>query len=505
MNIDKVLQSVFGFQEFRTGQREIIEDILHKKHVLAVLPTGTGKSLCYQLPGYIINQPVLIISPLLSLMEDQVQQLKANGEKRVVALNSFLSEGEKRRALEKIESYRFIYASPEILQNGKVVQALKRANIGLFVVDEAHCISQWGHDFRLDYLRLGDVWEQVGQPTALALTATATKEVIADIIHYLNLNHVTKHIYSVDRPNIAISVKRVTEIEEKKQSVLEYVRTFEGPGIIYCSSRSWAESLSLFLKTNHHARVEYYHGGMEQSQRLLVQQQFINNQLDIICCTSAFGMGVNKENIRFVIHFHPSSQLEAYLQEIGRAGRDGKDSIAVLLYHESDDGLASSLMEMELPSPGVIRHVLLTIKGYENVHDIKSFEHHIRNMMGIDETHWRFIRYYLQKEQILTDEGFNRHFDVEMMMKEIVQATNERFRDKSKKYEALKQFVSATSCRRERLLAYFDDELVDRPTNCCDCCGIEFEDYHSKNNDSLKKWVFHDWEKELALILRQSE
>ena len=179
VKIEQLLQKQFGYSQFRLGQKEIIQDILTGHNVLAVLPTGTGKSLCYQLPAYLLNRPVLIVSPLISLMEDQVQQLKASGEKRVIALNSFLQQEEKQRALKNLAFYRFIYASPEILQNAVVVEALKQAKVGLFVVDEAHCISQWGHDFRLDYLQLGEyIWKELGSPLCLALTGTATREVV---------------------------------------------------------------------------------------------------------------------------------------------------------------------------------------------------------------------------------------------------------------------------------------------------------------------------------------
>ncbi|TYR82557.1 RecQ family ATP-dependent DNA helicase [Priestia megaterium] len=504
MKIEQVLQTKFGFNHFREGQREIIEDLLAGNHVLAVLPTGTGKSLCYQLPAYFMKRPVLIVSPLLSLMEDQVQQLKANGEKNVIALNSFLREEEKKEALRHLAAYRFIYASPEILQNAYVIQALQSANVGLFVVDEAHCISQWGHDFRLDYLHLGDVWQSLGKPICLALTGTATNEVLEDIKHYLQLKDAHEHLYSMNRPNIAMNVEYVEGVKEKKEKLLAYVKHLQNPGIIYCSSRALTEELTVYLKENGIENVQYYHGGMESSERMLIQQQFLENQLDVICCTSAFGMGVNKRNVRFVIHFQPPPQLESYVQEIGRSGRDGEDSIAILLYHEGDDELAYSLLEMELPSSDIVFYCLSTLRTNKQAMSLKKVEDHFLFTIGIQETHWRFLRYYLQKEGVIVGDTVYPSLVQESLHEKIVDAVKERLQNKYRKYTAMKQFIHTHECRRQLLMRYFEEEGLSEKINCCDQCGISLDDYKKREN-LKKKRIFKDWESELRILLRQGE
>ncbi|WP_078413632.1 RecQ family ATP-dependent DNA helicase [Priestia abyssalis] len=510
MSIEEVLRRKFGHSHFRLGQREVIETILREEHVVTVLPTGTGKSLCYQLPAYVQERPVLVVSPLLSLMEDQVQQLKASGEKRVIALNSFLSRNDKQQALQQLGSFRFIYVSPEILQNPFIIEALKKANIGLFVVDEAHCISQWGHDFRLDYLHLGDVWVSLGKPTCLALTATATEDVIEDIITQLKLPNVHKLIYSVDRPNIALQIKQADDIPHKKELLLEYVKTLKTPGIIYCSSRMWTEALALLLKENGIENVAYYHGGMEPDQRMLIQHQFLQNQLDVICCTSAFGMGINKSDIRFVIHFHLPTQMEAYLQETGRAGRDGNDSLAVLLYNEADDELAYSLMEMELPHPDVIKAALMYIQFFKEkkpkMMELTSLEKYLLQAIRLDEVHWRFIRYHLEKNGVINGSMINADFDADQLYRIITRVALDRVKRKQEKFQAVKQVVGQSGCRRERILSYFNQEMEGRPANCCDQCGIELSHYQKTKYEKNKQgWEFKGWKEELASLLRQSE
>src|SRR3954470_7346968 len=215
MMLEKYLNQYFHFTTFRPGQKEVVTSILEGVHTMAMLPTGTGKSLCYQLSGYMRDGHVLIVSPLLSLMQDQVEQMKMNGEKSVVAINSFLSGAERKRVLSNIRQYKFIFVSPETLANEKMVNMLKRLNISLFVIDEAHCISQWGYDFRPDYIKLGDVRKSLNHPLTLALTATATVAARNDIVKSLKLEECKQIVFSVDRPNIAMSVVQMKGYQEK--------------------------------------------------------------------------------------------------------------------------------------------------------------------------------------------------------------------------------------------------------------------------------------------------
>lgn len=507
VNLEAVLFERFGYRSFREGQKEVIQEVLKGEHVIATLPTGTGKSLCYQLPAYVIGGPILIVSPLLSLMEDQVQQLKARGEKRVIAFNSFLSEEERRQALRDLSVYRYIYASPEILQAPAFLQSLKRAKLRLFVVDEAHCISQWGHDFRMDYSSLGDVWKNLGEPTCLALTATATKEVLHDIQTQLYLEHPRILTYSIDRPNIALYVEQVEDMEQKKLRVLETVKKLQKPGIVYCSSRTWTESLAMLLKDHGTERVAFYHGGMEHDQRLLVQQQFVNDQLDVICCTSAFGMGINKSDIRFVIHFHLPTQLESYLQEIGRAGRDGERSLALAFYHASDEDLSHSLIELELPSVSIIEEVL----RYLHVHarnengliSLKEFEQNVAVYLHVNETHWRFIKHHLQAHGIIRKSWIHASMPLNDVHRYLVEVVQKRVEAKYRKLHVMKQFVHSSICRREQLLHYYEESLVQRPDACCDRCGLNLHDYEGTSRSV--RLEFTDWKSELARLLKQSE
>jgi len=487
----KILHAQFGHASFRPGQREVVEDVLAGRDVLAMLPTGSGKSLCYQLPAYLLPGSVLVVSPLVSLMEDQVEQLRRRGEKRVIAFHSLLDAEEKWQALASLPDFRFIYASPEMLQSAKFLTALGRTRISLFVVDEAHCISQWGYDFRPDFLKLGTVRRALGSPPCLALTATAPPEVRDDIVRTLGMERACLHIYSVDRPNIALKVEYCLSAEEKAARLVEYARQLEGPGIVYFSSRQWAEEMARRLAQSGAGRVAYYHAGMDGEQRLLVQQQFLYGQLDIVCCTSAFGMGVNKENVRFVLHFHMPAQLEAYVQEIGRAGRDGAPSLAVLFYADGDRAIAQAVAEAELPDPHELREWCWRLP--DNV-AVEQWNAAIE-ASGFTEIQKRLLTYLLAWGQTAPPSRLTAEVK-EQLYERMAAAIETRRRWKRKKLHEMDDWVHTSSCRRAMIVRAFGEELMDKPGDCCDCCGLRLDAY-MRDTRRLAAAPIRHWREEL--------
>lgn len=505
MNLKDELKRYFGFDKFRIGQEEIITDVIQQKNVLAMLPTGSGKSICYQLPALLLEGSTIVVSPLLSLMEDQVQQLKSNGIKRVVALNSFLTFEERKMILNNLHCYKIIYVSPEILQSSTVRNALKRIDVSLFVVDEAHCISQWGHDFRTDYLRLDELLHELKYPPCLAITATATKNVQNDIINQLRLTNVRKHIYSVDRKNIALQVMKTTTIAEKVEQIIELIQQLNGQGMIYFSSRKWAEAMTEKLKRAGNHTVAYYHGGMENEDRLLIQQQFLAGQLQTICCTSAFGMGINKPDVRYVIHFHYPGQIESYLQEIGRAGRDGKRSIAILFHCEEDAYITKNVMEMDLPNEDEVRQVVYFLRNAaQNGERITSeWEERLLHVTKLSDTKWRFLYYHLcEMGAIVRDEIRQLHF--EDVFNTLQRKVNERLKVKRRQFQQMVDWLQTTSCRRANYLTYFDEQKSESIDYCCDICGFSIDDYFIKERNDEVITDTYNWKKELKRIFHQN-
>ncbi|MDQ0157200.1 RecQ family ATP-dependent DNA helicase [Robertmurraya andreesenii] len=488
-----ILQTHFQFHSFKEGQEEVISSVLNGRHTVAVLPTGTGKSLCYQLPAYIMTGTVVIISPLLSLMQDQVEQIRMRGEKRVVALNSFLERDEKLRILNQLDHFRFIFISPEMLQMESVQKRLNRMKIALFVVDEAHCISQWGYDFRPDYMKLGIIRERLGNPLTLALTATATRAVVEDIAQALKLKEWSEYISSVDRPNIALMAEELQDSEEKDRRLVELVSLLQGPGIIYFSSKKKAEESALLLRSQGVKGVMAYHGGMDQENRILIQQQFIHGQIDIICATSAFGMGINKENVRYVIHYHMPLQLESYLQEIGRAGRDGEKSVAILLYAAGDEALLHFLIESELPSDLQIDRMVQCLKE-KTYTALWKEEESLVALAGLSENQWRIMSDFLRNLE-------RANVKIEEALLNFKQFIKDRNDYKRRQVLQLKTWIHSRQCRRELILKYFDEQKNFQVENCCDICGLNLYDYQIKKGNLEQKDEPFNWKHYLSAIL----
>ncbi|MGD6782089.1 RecQ family ATP-dependent DNA helicase [Sutcliffiella horikoshii] len=508
MNLDTLLEVKIGFSSFRPGQKEIIQDVLSEKDVIALLPTGGGKSLCYQLPGYALGGTVVIVSPLLSLMEDQVQQLRSSGEKSVVALNSFLTFSEKEKLLSvDLNSYKFLFISPEMLQVDKWIKKLQTVRIDLFVVDEAHCVSQWGHDFRTDYLKLGTVKKMLGEPPTLALTATATKAVIQDIQTFLGMSEPVFHINSLDRPNIALKVEEVVNNQEKKERLLELITDLQPPGIIYFSSRTKTEELYEYLTENGINKVAYYHAGLSQEQRILIQQQFLMDQVDLICCTSAFGMGINKSNVRYVLHYHQPTQMESYVQEIGRAGRGGNQSIAILLKSKEDAMLPEFIIGNELPDQEWVSYILQNlVNEYGEIESIskKQMKEWVEQYPE-QESYWRYL--FFQLNEFLHRHGKLNIASLQPCIEEIQSKIDKRTTMKRSKLKEFNNWTTTALCRRKELLHYFDEEMSTPIQQCCDNCGLNMDSYSREFKFTSKSNVDQPvtWEKVLKKIFWQED
>jgi ATP-dependent DNA helicase RecQ len=477
MDIYKTLIEKFGFEQFRPGQEAVIRDVIAGKDTLAILPTGMGKSLCYQLPAYGLEGAVLIVSPLVALMEDQVAIMKRNGEKRVVALNSFLSYSEKKRIMAELGLYKFIFISPEMLLQKNVITLLRNSHLSLIVVDEAHCISQWGFDFRPDYLRIGELFGEHNRPGILALTATADDKVTADIIHYLRLQSPAIHRQSLDRPNISYSIVKVDNEMVKTEWVKERVMGTIDPGIIYVASRKRADDLAFILKELGMS-VASYHAGKDQEDRAFIQEQFITGEISWVCATNAFGMGIHKDDIRQVIHEHVPQAIASYIQEVGRAGRDGGQSAATLLFTADDERRMRFIVQDDIPQESEIRHYIGQLA--ENISQDEAAE-----TARISETGKRVIDYYRER----------------MSIEDVIQRMTELVRDKEAQLQIILRLVHSEKCIRDEILAFFGEHCKIKPTYCCSVCGTADGLWVNQQKRQVIDKPMLDWKDRLTKLL----
>lgn len=373
----------FGLDSFRPGQREVIEAVLAGRDTLCIMPTGGGKSLCYQLPSLARPGVTVVVSPLIALMKDQVDSLAGCGI-AAACINSSMSlaeQGEKMDALLRGE-YRLLYVAPERLRHGGFLRAIQNVDVQMLAVDEAHCISQWGHDFRPDYARLGKFRQRIGNPQVVALTATATSLVQQDICTVLELREPARFVSGFARPNLSLAVETPAGNAARDRRLVAFLNAAAGGGIIYASTRKNCEHVVELVSSQTGLRPEFYHAGMPHEDRRRVQDNFMSGKTRVVVATNAFGMGIDKADLRYVVHYNLPGSLEAYYQEAGRAGRDGLPSRCLMLYSWQDRFIQEFFIENSYPSREIVRQVYGFLAAFEQ-EPVEITLQEIRDQLGL--------------------------------------------------------------------------------------------------------------------------
>jgi ATP-dependent DNA helicase RecQ len=470
VDVARTAREAFGWTDLRPGQAEAITALLERRDALVVMPTGSGKSAVYQVAALLLDGPTLVVSPLIALQRDQVAALAARDVPEAVVVNSAQAAGETAEAWQAIEAGggEFLFLSPEQLAREETVERVAALRPSLVVVDEAHCISAWGHDFRPDYLRLGDVLDRLGRPVVAALTATAAPPVRDEIAERLGMRDPLVLVRGFDRPGLHLGVRLFHDPGEQAAAVLDDAAGLPGPGIVYTATRKEAETIAAELAARGR-RSAAYHAGLRVRRRREVHDAWLAGDLDVVVATSAFGMGVDKPDVRFVVHARVSDSLDSYYQEIGRAGRDGGPARAVLAHRAEDLGLRR-FQAAGVPDAARVRAVLAAVRGGAPVP-----RQELAERSGLSGRAAVAAVNLLEQAGAVTVDDRGRFVDAapdestgELADRAVARAEARRQVERSR-LEMMRGYAETTGCRRQFLLGYFGEHLAE-PCGYCDTC-----------------------------------